>query len=152
LRTVVATTDSDLAYLTTEDVLRICRQYPELEVRLKSFLRAGQSMGQKGRQALGVKNIIRTMSTNGLAIETEVDASYLDGDKGVKQRALNFKKVGMKVNLGVKLGGGQAEKSFQDGRMGFGDDEANAMLDAARGDLCKAIQSLVNAHTARAAT
>ena len=109
-------------------------------------------MGQKGRQALGVKNIIRTMSTNGLAIETEVDASYLDGDKGVKQRALNFKKVGMKVNLGVKLGGGQAEKSFQDGRMGFGDDEANAMLDAARGDLCKAIQSLVNAHTARAAT
>jgi CRP-like cAMP-binding protein len=45
-----ATTDSELAMLRSQDVLEICDEFPELEMRLQSFRKAGLKLSAKGEQ------------------------------------------------------------------------------------------------------
>ena len=50
IRTMRATTDSELAMLRSQDVLEICDEFPELEMRLQSFRKAGLKLSAKGEQ------------------------------------------------------------------------------------------------------
>jgi CRP-like cAMP-binding protein len=41
IRTVRATTNTELGVLRAQDILRLCSRYPELQIRMKSFARCG---------------------------------------------------------------------------------------------------------------
>ena len=89
-RTVSATADTDLAMLETRAILSVCNHYPELEVRLRSFKRAGTSLGLKGKAAIDARRLraatvagVRDASANDQPIkEAQPVPGEVDGDQG----------------------------------------------------------------------
>ena len=82
MRTMRTTTDSELAMLRCADVLELCDDYPELEVRLQSFRRAGTRLSRKGakhRAAVAFKNTVAA---------AQEGAASAQGDAGQAAQAL----------------------------------------------------------------
>lgn len=49
-RSVTAVTDSRLIFIEKEDIDRLKRRYPELQLRMKQCARVGRQMNKKGRR------------------------------------------------------------------------------------------------------
>jgi hypothetical protein len=164
---VIATTDSDLACITCEKILVLCRMYPELEVRLKSFQKAGQKLHHKGVQRGQVHEIVQSLAASGAAEISEVSLipNGFAGRSAPKTHALHFLKgIGKRVQLGVQLGGtsGALEDSSSraeaiagsSARISAGgvpgtDSRARVaqdLLSQHDGNLAAAIQDVINAH------
>lgn len=59
VRTMKASADSELGMLQAADVLRLCDTFPELEIRMQSFNRAGSKLSEKGHNAREIRELKR---------------------------------------------------------------------------------------------
>ena len=63
LRTMKASADSDLGMVKAADILKLCDTFPELEIRLQSFLRVGSHLSEKGHNAREIRELKRRVRT-----------------------------------------------------------------------------------------
>ncbi len=59
VRTMRASADSELGMLKAADVLRLCDTFPELEIRMQAFNRAGSKLSEKGHNAREIRELKR---------------------------------------------------------------------------------------------
>jgi len=70
LRTMKASADSELGMVSADDILHLCDTFPELEIRLQSFRKAGNKLSEKGHNAREIRELkrralLRSASTQG---------------------------------------------------------------------------------------
>ena len=59
LRTMRASADTELGMVKAEDILHLCDTFPELEIRLQSFRKAGSKLSEKGHNAREIRELKR---------------------------------------------------------------------------------------------
>jgi hypothetical protein len=80
-----ATTDSELAMLRSQDVLEICDEFPELEMRLQSFRKAGLKLSAKGEQVKQARKYKQESAAAAAAVQqpaAQQAAGYDNGSSG----------------------------------------------------------------------
>lgn len=152
IRTICASCESDLIALTTDLVLQLCDRYPELEIRLNSFRRAGQRLNPKGREKRNVENIFRTLAQQGADWE-EHKATTTDVEGSVRQidvHRISFRNK-LRNALTVttskpRLRTNSATLVHTTTNSAKVDDAASALLAQEGGDLAAAMQKLLSTH------